>query len=375
MNAMHLAEQATLGCLLLEPALIDSVSSWLRAEDFNHPWHRSVFATIRELHVARASLDPASVGQALVGRLGHRKADLPHVVDLLQAAPIHPHGQRYASMVLEASLRREVACQGVLLQGAALSASLSQRSSPVTRITALVDATLTRAEDRWLTATGGRAEEPGVGAGWEPGIREHDAALGADRLLRAHPPLDLAEVLLHEERLVASLISHPSQIAATAMWLRPEVVSHPEWRPVYTALVQMAELGQPIDVITVAWEVHRTSARLGPGPGTRTLRDAADLSVTDDPRYLGRVVACDHLRVTADHAADALRTAATSPGVDLVDVFHTGHLVAAALRETASAISPSHTDGPAGRRLAAVRDPAMSRAAETPVGVLGPVAG
>ena len=52
-------------------------------------------------------------------------------------------------MVLEASLRREVACQGVLLQGAALSASLSQRSSPVTRITALVDATLTRAEVPW----------------------------------------------------------------------------------------------------------------------------------------------------------------------------------------------------------------------------------
>lgn len=374
MNAVHLAERATLGCLLLEPTLMDSVSSWLRAEDFNHPWHRSVFATIRELHVARAPLDPASVGQAVVRRLGHRKADLPRVVDLLQAAPIHPHGQRYASMVLEASLRREVACQGVLLQEAALSASLSQRSSPVTRITALVDATLTQAEGRWLTATGGRAE-PGPRAGWESRNREHDTALGADRLLRAHPPLDLAEVCLHEERLVASLISHPSQIVATATWLRPDAVSHPEWRPVYTAIVQMAELGQPIDVVTVAWEVHRTSARLGPGPGTRTLREAADLSVTDDPRSLGRVVACDHLRVTADHAADALRTAASSPGLELVDVLHTGRLLAAAVRETAGAISASHTDGRAGRRLAAVRDPAMPRAAETSVGVLGPVAG
>ncbi len=372
MNAVHLAEQATLGCLLLEPTLTDTISPWLRAEDFSHPWHRSVFSTIRELHVARAPMDPRHVGQALLEQLGHRRADLPRVLDLLQAAPIHPRGQLYASMVLEASLRREVACQGVILQAAALSASLSQQSGPVTRITALIDATFARAENRWLTATGGRADTgPWMDSASE--MRERDTALGADRLMRANPPLDPAGVRKNEERLVASLVTHPTHIGATAAWLRPEALSHPEWRPVYAALVQLSELGQPIDVVSVVWEVHRTSQCLGPGPGTRELREAADLAVADDPRYLGRNVACDQLRLTGDRAADALRSASANPGIDLVDVFQTGHLVASALRETASVLSQPATDGRA--HLTAVRGVAPRRAAASSVDVLGPVTG
>ena len=372
MNAVHLAEQATLGSLMLEPTLAGDVSSWLRADDFSHPWHRSVFATIRELNVARAPLDAASVGEALFERLGHRKADLPRVVDLLKATPIHPQGQRYASMVLEASLRREVTCQGVILQAAALSAALSQQSEPVTRITALIDATLTQAEERWLTATGGRAD---FGAPKGDGLmsRDHGTELGADRLLRAHPPIDLAEVRQNEERLVASLVTHPTHIAAIADWLRPDALNHPTWRPVYAALVQLHELGQPIDVVTVTWEVHRTSTRLGPGPGTRELREAVNLAATDDPPYWGRAVACDQLRTTADRAADALRAAAANPGIDVVDVLQTGHLVTATLRETATVLSPPSTD--VRKRLTAVRDLTPPRATAQSASVLGPVAG
>ena len=148
MNAVHLAEQATLGALMLERELAADVTTWLRAEDFDHPWHRSVYASIRELHAAHAPVDPQRVGLALADRLGPR-ADLPHLLDLLQAAPTRPVGHRYAAMVLEASLRRDTACQGVLLQAAALSAGLSQHSRPVTAVVAQVDASLDHAEHRW----------------------------------------------------------------------------------------------------------------------------------------------------------------------------------------------------------------------------------
>ena len=168
------------------------------------------------------------------------------------------------------------------------------------------------------------------------------AGLGADRLLQAHPPLDAAAVCEREADLIAALVSHPEQIAGTATWLRPDAISNPAWRPVYAAAVQLTELAQPVDVVTVAWEVRRTAARLGPGPGTRDLRDAVDAHAADDPTYLGRAVAGDHLRRTADHAAQALHTAAANPGVDLTDVLATGHLLTGALRDSAAALSSPH---------------------------------
>jgi hypothetical protein len=346
MNALHLAEQATLGALMLERDLAESVTGWVRAEDFADPWHREVYASMRELHAAHDPLDPQRVASALTDRVGHHQAYQPHLVDLLQAAPIRPNGRRYAAMVLEASLRRQVAGQGVLLRAAALSAALSGHGRPIAEVTVIVDDALDRAEDRWSAATGARQvehvaavpspERPTRWTEWQL------AGLGADRLLQAHPPLDAAAVSEREAHLIAALVSHPEQIAGTATWLRPDAISNPAWRPVYAATVQLTELAQPVDVVTVAWEVRRTAARLGPGPGTRDLRDAVDAHAADDPAYLSRAVAGDHLRRTADHAAQALHTAAANPGVDLTDVLATGHLLTGALRDSAAALSSPH---------------------------------
>jgi replicative DNA helicase len=335
---MHLAEQATLGALMLEPQLAADVTTWLRAEDFDHPWHRSVYASIRELHAAHAPVDPQRVGVAMVDRLG-RRADLPHLLDLLQAAPTRPVGHRYAAMVLEASLRRDTACQGVLLQAAALSAGLAQHSRPVTTVVAQVDASLDHAEHRWRHATSDpvapRTEVETLGLGIPV------SALGADRLLQAHPALDPAAVRRGEEALVASLIARPDHVGDVVRWLRPDALTSTAWRPVYAAVIQLAELGEPVDVVTVAWEVHRASSRLGPGPGTRELRDAVESAACTYPSHLARAVAADHVRITADRAAHALRAAAGNPGVDLTDVLATGHLLTSALRESAEALPAS----------------------------------
>lgn len=377
MNALHLAEQATLGALMLVRDLAESVTGWLRAEDFADPWHREVYASMRELHAAHDALDPQRVASALIDRVGQHQAHQPHLIDLLQAAPIRPNGRRYAAMVLEASLRRQVAGQGVLLRAAALSAALSGHGRPVIGVTAMVDDALDRAEDRWSAAAGARqVEHVAVGSGSERPSRGAEwqlAGLGADRLLQVHPPLDAAAVCEREADLIAALVSHPEQIAGAATWLRPDAISDPAWRPVYAAAVQLTELAQPVDVVTVAWEVRRTAARLGPGPGTRDLRDAVDAHAADDPAFLGRAVAGDHLRRTADHAAQALHAAAANPGVDLTDVLATGHLLTGALRDSAAALSSPHVAeiGPSrapGRTAARIRSRGAAPAVVLQVG-------
>jgi replicative DNA helicase len=339
-NPRDLAEQATLGSLLTEPTAVAQVTKWLRAGDFCHPWHQAVYTVIRERHAAGAAIDPQAVGADLVDRHGYRRADLPRIIDLLQAAPVRPAAATYATMVLEAALRREVAAQGVLLKAAALSAALAGESRPAVIVAAMVDAVLDSAAYRWAAATGDQNTVPPrtapLCAPIRAAVRNRDDRLGADRFLSAHPPLDDAAAAQNEAELVASLVSHPTQIAETAGWLRPDALTNTAWRPVYACLVQLAELDRPVDVVTVAWEVQRTSARLGPGPGIRDLRTAVDATASYDPGWLGRRVAADQLRRTADRAADALQTAADNPGLDLRDLLTTGHLCTEALRTTAA---------------------------------------
>jgi replicative DNA helicase len=377
MNVTQLAEQATLGALLLEPLAMDAMAKWLRAGDFAQPWHQVVYTAIQERHAARSVIDAQTVGTDLVERFGYRRADLPRVVDLLQAAPVRPAAAVYGAMVLEASLRREVAGQGVLLRAAALQASLARESRPINTVTAMVDAAFDSAEDRWSVATGhGKTAPPEPAPVPTPiraALRNPHTAVAADRLLSANPPLHAAVAEENEALLVASLVTHPGRIAATASWLPPEALTNCTWRPVYWALVQLADLGQHIDLITVAWEVRRTSPRLGAGPGLRELRRAVEGAVADDPVYLGRIVAGDRLRRIADRAADGLHTSAANPGIDVRDLLNSGRLATAALRHAAVAL-PEDAGDTSARYLGPVRD-LVPPVPATAAGEHGPVAG
>ena len=68
MNALHLAEQAALGALMLDPALATQVAIWMRADDFQHPWHAEVYTVIRELTAARTPCVPRLVPAGLRAR-------------------------------------------------------------------------------------------------------------------------------------------------------------------------------------------------------------------------------------------------------------------------------------------------------------------
>jgi len=358
MKMTHLAEQATLGALLLQPNAVREVATWLRVGDFAHPWHQTVYRVIADRHAAGAAIDPKLVGADLMQRLGPARADLPRVVGLLQAAPDRPQPTTYAAMVLESSLRREVAGQGVFLRAAALSAALIGQQRPVTAVTAMVDATLDAAAGRWAAATG----QDGLGVPRQrvpvplrAALRNLDDGLSADRFLSAHPPLDPAAMGGHEAQLIACLISHPQHIAETARWLKPEAVTNRSWRPVYAALVELSDRGRPVDVVSVAWEMQRASFRCGRGPDPRAMRTLVEHVAAVDPGHLARVVAGDHLRQVADHAAEGLAASAANPGVDVRDLLGTGHLFTAALRDAAAPLPEAEEAAPF-RRLALVRE-------------------
>lgn len=330
MKALDLAERATLGSLLLAGGADREVVRWLRPSDFADPWHGDVCRVIREMSTSGAPLDAKSVGLALLGRLGPTRASVVRIADLLRVTPAHAVPSTYAVMVLEASLRREVAAQAVLLRAGALAAVLDGSPRPMLAVAATVGATFDAAEARWQAAApdlhlldGAPSEPTRLGEARRLGpalLRLTGHALAADRLLHAHPKFDPGEVAEHEAALVAALITRPAALGPVRGWLRPEAMTNAGWRPVYAAVLRQADHGRPIDPVTVAWETARCAGTFGHGPQTAVLLARVDAALGTSPEYLARVVAADHLRLAADAAADAASTAAQNPELEFAEV-------------------------------------------------------
>lgn len=342
---IRLAEQATLGSVLLHPVELDEIQRWLRAGDFADTWHSQVFTTMLERRAAEETIDPQRMADALVERLGTRRANLPRLADLLHVTPPHPHAVTYARMVLDGGLRRELAGTGVLLRAAAVRCASDRMSRPIYATCNVVDAAMDCAEARWAKATGQPHDEVVVPLALRAVMRNTEARMGADKYLSAHPGRDAGSERRNLVALIGALIAQPDQIPGVAAWLPPNRVTDPGWRAVYSTLLELAELGQHVDIVTVAWATRAHSHHEQCIPGLSELRAAVDdgWSRQLDPAI--QAVAGDQVRHLADAGAAQLVAGSANPGVLVTDLVDTGHLLTAALRRTAAAmpIQPAYT--------------------------------
>ena len=370
MRALPRAEQATLGALLLHPEPLPAVTEWLRAGDFADPWHGQLYAVLRERLVARQPITPEDAGMHLLDRVGPHKADLPRIASLLASTPPGADPRRYAPMVLEASLRREVAGQGVIVRASALATFLSGGSGPVEAGVAQVGKGLREAERRWQLAS--VASEVTAQPRPLPDGPQLDRRLAADRFLSAYPAVDGAAVRENEARLVAALVCHPDQATHVSAWLRPDMLVDRTWRAAYAAFLDLSERRQPVDAMTVAWQVQRATALHGAGPDPVVLSKAVDAALSDDPNFLSRRVAADLVRRTADGAAKAMEQAAGNLGLDVPEVLESARLVCEGVLAAAVGLQPPTVEGRAVRHLNAVQ-PRKPLRPET-IAALGPAA-
>lgn len=360
-----LAERAALGALLLhgaDAAAERSVLRWLRPADFADPWHREVYSTIRDQVAAARASDAHAVGLCLIERLGHSRADVVRITGLLRATPLRTDPGRYARMVLDVALRREVAGLGVLLRGGALATVLDSTPRPLLGITAAVDARIDAVERRWQEAQAPSAADVApVERLIGHRLAGNDARIGADRMLAAHPLPPASRTAEREADLIASVIAHPAALAEVGSWLRPDAVTNDAWRPIFAATLALARRGDAIDPVAVLWEAARASA------GGRTPVDPApvlgriEAVFPRHPGALAREVAADHLRMRAEDAAAMLYTAAADLSRDLPDVVGVARTQAAAVRTASRPL----TAGPFG-----VASPARAVASPIPTRTL-----
>jgi hypothetical protein len=305
------AEQALLGSALADPDgqgwLLDLVDT----SDLIRPYHAQVLAAMN-----RARGRGAAPGVAAVREEISADPDLPSSVsgnavllaDLMDAAPRPEHGPAYAAMVistgigcrmaLAASRMRQAAGDGdagIALRMARRARAEADRCrvrwdalpEPMRREVplpsgghggAMVAGWLDAARDEIRLL--GRDAEAGACralAGWLTPVARHiaDAAVAnaawQERQAPGRPPGRQAEAA--GARALRDLIAAPSQLAAVRGWLRPGYFACADQGELYALMIAMADVGRPIDPVTVSWEAARRDVPA----------DAADLADGDGP--------------------------------------------------------------------------------------------
>ncbi len=286
------AERALLGALLRDPDQIANVG-FLTAADFGIPEHRAVFTAITAARAGRpnGSISPADLTVSLAAQ--QPGLSVQQLGELGDSCPQPANALAYARMVAEASLRRQLAVH-------------AQR---------LVDdaATLNHTIGRFPPVT-----QPGRGAEAFPAhllklahamMRhawgfDHDAATGQSPATR--PPIHgpAGSRLQHqEEEVLADLIRHFWPNSNVLKWLPAEAFTPGPRREVYQAITTLARNGEPVDALSVDWQLTRNQTAVRPvGSGPSPSRPEpgyvarlASLPVTDGIATLtGRLLLSQH---------------------------------------------------------------------------------
>lgn len=150
------AEQAVLGAMLLERDAIGRVVTMLEPADFYRDAHRSLFGAMVALYNEGQAVDLVTLGE----RLRDRKqldqcGGLPYLTDLLEAVPTSANVERYAGIVREKAILRNLIRNAHELVG--------QAYDPVA--TADMEGFMAAAEAKIRLAAGRDAADDQVGIG------------------------------------------------------------------------------------------------------------------------------------------------------------------------------------------------------------------
>lgn len=346
-----LASAAVLGAVLWDPRRLREVMGWLEPDDFLHPVHRAIYATVTGLVAAGEPVDLMRLPAALASGRFHEVHVDPGEPGPLGAAGLHtllaftpatpPRGGRYdaqprsehvryAQLVLEASVRRQVHAAGVRIAQHAREAIDVVDDSPTPPVYATVAAAMERLGpvldtiERHLQHLADRLDHPqGTGAGPPTNAAQRDAetTTGKGRLpAELRVPVELpvsAELHQAELAVLGACLVAPGVRRTALSILVPADFTTPQVAATWTALTALAARGEPVDFVLLAAAVARHATTTG---GVRGLAPAElfRLAERGDPGIGARAVqtvarAC--LRRALAAAQHQLAAAAANPAL------------------------------------------------------------
>lgn len=344
MNPREFAERSLLGVLLLQPGQVSALADWLAPEDFYRHAHQLIYRELRDLvtkaHTRASAMaaagpgephevpgaDPVAVYDRIQasGQLGASAITAPYLHTLMATVPSLARAQpeQYALMVLEASIRRELAEDGIRVGQTATSAP------DLAHMLDAVDTALNRVTEagrRWESALRGEPHLPApAGRVGHAGRVGGGVRMWLDDAIEPPDPAWLAQA---ERGLLGAVLLHdPQLLDRLTGQLDPDDFAHPRVAASYRAALHLhataAATGRQVDVVTVAWQQQLDQDTHGPGLDPDELLEAATFPA-GDPDYLAELVMRASLVRLTHTAAGAVQQAATHPQL------HPGQLLAA----------------------------------------------
>jgi hypothetical protein len=245
-NLIHRTEQALLGALIYDPSLTIDVP-YLLPRHFEHPEHQAIYAAL----LAVRANEPTATGVVLAERIafqtGLATVTEASLTGMALASPDVSSVAVYGRMIQEAGLYRSLAEH---------AERLAQAAGPVRGVDPELDHfdALSRALGRHAT---------GYYATFEAALTTQSPAQITREDLQT----------LREEQVLADLVQNPHVLTEVVDWLDPQVFTSPDRRQIYEAIVAVDGYGEPVEELTLAWQLARSHTnQMSMHPGRDTVR-------------------------------------------------------------------------------------------------------
>lgn len=238
------------------------------------------------------------------------------------APPVHrTQPESWALIVVEASIRRQVAQAGMRVGQAA-------ESSELTSVLRAVDGAVTEvdsARHRWENLLWQR---------FSPEPPSHERLVRNDDQRIDIPDPDTVHSA--EYGLVEHALAQPRVLDDLAERIQPSDFANQELGNTWRAAVAVhATDDRRVDPITVAWELQRQEPEHGPGLPVDTLATLGQTIPLGNAEHCAEVMLRGSLSRLTRHAAEVVTHAAQQPGLQPGDVLHTSSLALEAVTHTA----------------------------------------
>ena len=276
------AEQAVLGALLLRPDTYQEIA-YLDPAQFIDPANAALFEAIR----TELTHEPDQTNSALTAHLQAVYAATGASSDLasfIETCPDPTAATAYARILVEAELNRTMATHVARL------IELSEPQSP-------------------------ERSEAAALIGPEPAISQDAENAPIPRSWKGSRPN-------REERILADLIQHPDQIEQAREVINATTFTSTAREDLFEALSAIQKRGEPVDTLTIAWELDRVQAEgyrsVGVDPAAYIDRLAAVPVVSGAALTTAQQIASEEQRV-AGRQTRAQQPASPTNGAAVAD--------------------------------------------------------
>ncbi|MFD4533612.1 DnaB-like helicase N-terminal domain-containing protein [Kitasatospora sp. NPDC058397] len=253
------AEQAVIGAALRDRQRLDDIA-YLTPDRMAHPTHRALMAALIESRTSAPTASAAQLPELIAQRTAISGVNADYLRRLADAAPQPRNIASYARMVQEAAVRRDLA-----LHVDRLRTTAPGLRGPDPVLDRLAQAM--RSTEQAVPVA--RINEPA------PAPYEPRARTSGEQEVRVDVRLE------RQDAVLAELLQHPEQVREVSSWLYPEVFEEGPRREVYEAIVVVAERDDPVDQLTVEWEVYQQAPQ--------AYEVTVEVSVEERPDYLTRL--------------------------------------------------------------------------------------